>query len=72
MVDLKQKIGKGLYDLRNEEGYSRQEFSDMAEISLNSYSSIENGQSLIKLSNLNTLLTALSINMSQFFANINL
>jgi len=40
-MQIKQQIGNGIYELRNEEGYSRQEFADMAGISLNSLTSIE-------------------------------
>jgi len=69
---LKSKIGIGIYQLRNEEGYSRQEFADMAGISLNSYSNIENGQSLIKLDTLQTLLDSLYLKMSDFFYKIEL
>ena len=72
MESLKSKIGIGIYQLRNEEGYSRQEFADMAGISLNSYSNIENGQSLIKLDTLQTLLDSLYLKMSDFFYKIEL
>lgn len=71
-MELKEKIGNGLYELRNKEGMTRQEFSELAEISLNSYSSIENGKSLIKLNNLEKLLFALSRTLSEFFLKLNL
>lgn len=72
MDDLKIKIGKGIYDLRNDEGFSRQEFADIAGISLNSLSSIENGQSLIKINTLQDLLNGLSLKISDFFTSISL
>lgn len=72
MDDLKIKIGKGIYDLRNDEGFSRQEFADIAGISLNSLSSIENGQSLIKINTLQDLLNGLSLKISDFFISISL
>ncbi len=72
MDDLKIKIGKGIYDLRNDEGFSRQEFADIAGISLNSLTSIENGQSLIKINTLQDLLNGLSLKISDFFTSISL
>lgn len=69
-MELKKEIGNGLYQLRNVEGYSRQDFSEKAGISLNSYSNIENGKSLIKLDNLDNLLSDLSITLSDFFVTI--
>ncbi len=72
MGGLKIKIGKGIYDLRNNEGFSRQEFADIAGISLNSLASIENGQSLIKIDTLQNLLDGLSLKISDFFISINL
>ena len=71
-MQLKQKIGNGIYKLRNEEGYSRQEFADMANISLNSLTSIENGKSLVKIDTLQEILSNVSIPMSRFFEEIDL
>lgn len=69
---LRVKVGLGIYNLRNEQGFSRQEFADMAEISLNSLSSIENGKSLIKIDTLQNLLNSLSIKLNDFFREIEL
>ncbi|MEH7526702.1 helix-turn-helix transcriptional regulator [Bacillus sp. JJ1503] len=69
-MEIKHVIGHCLYELRNNEGFSRNEFASLAGISLNAYSSIENGQSLIKLDTLDHLLTTLSIPMSEFFKQV--
>lgn len=69
---LKHKIGNGVYKLRNNEGYSRQDFADMANISLNSLTSIENGKSLVKIDTLIEILSTLSIPLSDFFEDLEL
>lgn len=67
---LKEDIGLQIYKLREENGYSRQEFADMVGLSLNSLSSIENGNTLIKISTLLVITNTLSLSLSSFFASI--
>ncbi|MDA1647682.1 helix-turn-helix domain-containing protein [Bacillus cereus group sp. MYBK163-2] len=64
---LKEDIGLQIYKMREENGYSRQEFADMVDISLNSLSSIENGNTLVKISTLYVITNTLSISLSYFF-----
>ncbi|WP_438297885.1 helix-turn-helix domain-containing protein [Sporosarcina sp. FA15] len=71
-MEIKQIIGLCLFELRNEEGFSRVDFASQAGISLNAYSNIENGNSLIKLDTLEHLLATLSIPMSEFFGKIDI
>lgn len=67
---LKSKIADGLRNLRIKEGYSRLDFSEFASISLNSYSDAENGNTLIRLDNLDRLLSELSLTLGEFFSDI--
>lgn len=64
---LKKEIGDGLKDLRIREGYSRMDFSEFASISMNSYADAENGNTLIRLDNLERLLSQLSLTLGDFF-----
>lgn len=67
---LKEDIGLQIYKMREENGYSRQEFADMVDISLNSLSSIENGNTLVKISTLFVITNTLSLSLSSFFASV--
>lgn len=67
---LKEDIGSQIYKMREENGYSRQEFADMVDISLNSLSSIENGKTLVKISTLFVITNTLSLSLSSFFASV--
>lgn len=68
LMYLKKEIGLQIYNLRIENGFSRQEFADMVGISLNSLSSIENGDSMIKITTLFVITNTLSLPLSSFFA----
>ncbi|MDV6039292.1 helix-turn-helix transcriptional regulator [Bacillus sp. SM-B1] len=68
---LKRDIGLEVYKIRQENGYSRQEFADMVGISLNSLASIENGDTMVKIGTLFQITNTLSLSMSSFFENIN-
>lgn len=72
MMSLQQKIGRHIYELRNKEGFSREDFADLANISLNSLASIENGKSLVKLDTLQEILGVLSLSLNSFFADLSL
>ena len=67
---LQEDIGLQIYKMREENGYSRQEFAEMVEISLNSLSSIENGKTLVKISTLFLITNTLSLSLSSFFASV--
>ncbi|HDR7361518.1 TPA: helix-turn-helix transcriptional regulator [Bacillus toyonensis] len=67
---LKEDIGLQIYKMREENGYSRQEFADMVNISLNSLSSIENGNTLVKISTLFVITNTLSLSLTSFFASV--
>ena len=67
---LKKDIGSRIYKMREENGYSRQEFADMVDISLNSLSSIENGNTLVKISTLFVITNTLSLSLSSFFESV--
>lgn len=68
LENLKKEIGLQIYNLRMENGFSRQDFADMVGISLNSLSSIENGDSMVKISTLFVIVNTLSLPLSSFFA----
>lgn len=68
LENLKNEIGLQIYNLRMENGFSRQDFADMVGISLNSLSSIENGDSMVKISTLFVIVNTLSLPLSSFFA----
>lgn len=68
LENLKKEIGLQIYNLRMENGFSRQDFADMVGISLNSLSSIENGDSMIKISTLFVIVNTLSLPLSSFFS----
>lgn len=67
---LKRDIGLQVYKMRQENGYSRQDFAGMVGISLNSLASIENGDTMIKISTLFLITNTLSLSISSFFASI--
>ncbi|EOQ17204.1 MULTISPECIES: helix-turn-helix domain-containing protein [Bacteria] len=69
-MEIKKFIALTLFDLRNDEGYNRENFAELAGISLNAYASIENGKSLIKIDTLHTLLSELSLPLSVFFRRV--
>lgn len=67
---LKKDIGLLIYKIRNENGYSRQEFAELVGISLNSLASIENGDTMVKINTLFQITNTLSLSLSSFFEKI--
>lgn len=68
--NLKEKIGRCVYTKREDNGYSRNEFLDLINISLNSLSLIENGDTLVKLDTLIEITNALGISLESFFGSL--
>lgn len=65
-LNIKGQYGEALYQLRIDKHRSRQDVVNHNEISLNALSSIENGQSLVRIDTLTMLLTYYSTSLSDF------
>lgn len=70
-MDLKQEIGIAIQKNRELNGFTRNDFLNYINISLNSLASIENGKSLVKIDTLVEITNALGISLSEFFESIN-
>ncbi len=66
-MDIQQKIGKRIRELRKEKGLSQEAFADLARIDRTYVNSVENGKRNISLKNIEKIANAFNISISNFF-----
>jgi len=66
-MDLKEKIGKRITELRKDKKLSQQKFAYEADIERSFLTHIEKGRKNISMGTLERILTALEISVNEFF-----
>ncbi len=66
-MNIKQKLGARIKELRKQNGFSQERLAEMIDISQNSLSKIEIGENFLSADTLEKLLQALNINVQQLF-----
>jgi transcriptional regulator with XRE-family HTH domain len=66
-MNIKDKIGSRIRQLRNEKHLSQEAFADMCELDRTYISSIEKGKRNVSIINLEKIANALNINLSTLF-----
>lgn len=66
-MNIKQKLGARIKELRKQKGFSQERLAEMIDISQNSLSKIEIGENFLSADTLEKLLQALNINVQQLF-----
>ena len=66
-MDIKEKIGLRIRQLRHEQNISQEAFADICELDRTYISSIEKGRRNVSIVNLEKIANALNINLSTLF-----
>ena len=66
-MDIKEKIGLRIRQLRQEQNLSQEAFADVCELDRTYISSIEKGRRNVSIINLEKIANALNINLSTLF-----
>jgi transcriptional regulator with XRE-family HTH domain len=66
-MDIKQKIGKRIKELRNLRGFSQEELADRAGIDRTYINSVENGRRNISIVNIEKISKTLKTDLASFF-----
>lgn len=66
-MDIKEKIGLRIRQLRQEQNLSQEAFADVCELDRTYISSIEKGRRNVSIVNLEKIANALNINLSTLF-----
>jgi transcriptional regulator with XRE-family HTH domain len=66
-MDIKQKIGKRIKELRALKGFSQEELAARADIDRTYVNSVENGKRNISIVNIEKLVNALGLSFQEFF-----
>ena len=66
-MNINQKLGLRIKELRKQKGFSQERLAEMIDISQNSLSKIEIGENFLSADTLEKLLQALNINVQQLF-----
>jgi len=66
-MDIKQKIGNRIKELRAERGMSQEEVANTAEMGRSFMTHIESGRRNISIETLQRILTALNLSFKEFF-----
>ena len=66
-MDIKEKIGLRIRQLRHEQNISQEAFADVCELDRTYISSIEKGRRNVSIINLEKIANALNINLSTLF-----
>ncbi len=69
-MDIKEKVGVKIRQLRQEHGLSQETFADLCELDRTYISSIEKGKRNVSIVNLEKIANALKINLSTLFENL--
>lgn len=70
-MDIKQKIGKRIKELRALKGFSQEELAARAEIDRTYVNSVENGRRNISIINIEKIVNALGCSLQDFFTSEN-
>lgn len=66
-MDIKEKIGLRIRQLRQEQNFSQEAFADICELDRTYISSIEKGRRNVSIVNLEKIANALNINLATLF-----
>ena len=66
-MDVKQKIGQRIKDLREKAGMSQKDLAYTADLDRSYIASIENGQRNVSIVNIEKIATALGVSLKDFF-----
>ena len=66
-MDIKEKVGKRVKELRNKLGVSQEELADMAELDRTYITSVECGKRNISIINIEKIAKALNVTLKDFF-----
>ena len=66
-MDIREKVGKRVKELRNKVGISQEELADMVELDRTYITSVERGRRNISIVNVEKLATALKVTLKDFF-----
>ena len=66
-MDIKEKIGARIKELRKKEGVSQEAFADMAHLDRTYINSVENGKRNISIVNIEKIAKAFNLTLPQFF-----
>ena len=66
-MDIREKVGKRVKELRNKLGVSQEELADMVELDRTYITSVECGRRNISIVNIEKLTVALKFTLSDFF-----
>ncbi len=65
-MNIKEKIGARIKELRNKEGVSQEVFADMAHLDRTYINSVENGKRNISFENSERIINALDLSVQEF------
>lgn len=66
-MDIQQKLGKRLKELRLQKGYSQEAFSHQCGLDRTYIASIENGKRNVSIENIEKIASALNLSITEFF-----
>ena len=66
-MDIREKVGKRVRELRNKLGISQEELADMVELDRTYITSVECGRRNISIINIEKLAKALNVTLADFF-----
>jgi len=69
-MDVKQKIGQRIRELREVQGMSQKELSYVADLDRSYIASVENGQRNISIVNIEKIANALGVTLEVFFKDV--
>ena len=67
-MDIREKVGKRVKELRNNLGISQEKLADMVELDRTYITSVECGRRNISIVNIEKLAKALNVTLADFFA----
>jgi len=69
-VDIKEKIGRRIKELREAQGMSQKDLSYAADLDRSYIASVENGQRNISIVNIEKIAIALGVSLKELFNNV--
>lgn len=69
-MDVKEKIGQRIKELREEQGMSQKDLSYAADLDRSYIASVENGQRNISIVNIEKIAIALGVSLKELFNNV--
>lgn len=71
-IDICDKIGRTIKEIRNERGLSQEEFSELIQVHRTYISPLENGKKNPSIKTLKKILTILDLSLEEFFRRVEL